>query len=91
MNTNQDGSSLPAELDEDHRSEAAIVDDRDFEKLQVPGVDVSQDGASSARRLGRTLEEILIERGRKVPQEEWDRLPADLIDRLDFYTSGADV
>ncbi len=40
---------------------------------------------------GRTLEEILIERGRQVPQEEWDRLPADLIDRLDFYTSGADV
>ena len=82
MNTNQDGSSLPTEPGEDRR---------DFEKLQVPGVDVSQDGDSSARLPGRPLEEILIERGRKVPREEWARLPADLIDRLDFYTSGADV
>ncbi len=49
MNTNQDGSSLPTETDEDRRSEAAIVDDWDFEKLQVPGVDVSQDSASSAQ------------------------------------------
>ena len=91
MNTNQDGSSPPTEPSEDRRSEAEIVDDRDFEKLQVHGVDVSQDGASAARQPGRTLEEILIERGRKVPREEWNRLPADLIDRPDFYTSGAGV
>ena len=25
-----------------------------------------------------------------IPQEEWDRLPNDLIDSLDHYTSGAD-
>ena len=91
MNTNQDGSSLPIEPGEDRRSEAEIVDDWDFKNSQVHGIDVSQDDDSSARPPGRTLEEILIELSRKVPQEEWDRLPADLIDRLDFYTSGADV
>ena len=38
-----------------------------------------------------SIEEKIIERGRRVPQEEWDRVPADLIDRLDYYTAGADI
>lgn len=67
MNTNQDGSSLPTEPGEDCRSEAEIMDSRDFEKLQVYGVGISQGGDFSARQPGRTLEEILIELGRKVP------------------------
>lgn len=91
MNTNQDGSPLSTEPGEDRRSEAMLEAGRDIENPKVNGVEGAEDGDASVKRLGRTLEEILIERGRKVPQEEWDRLPADLIDRLDFYTSGADV
>ena len=86
MNTIQDRSALPTEP-----SEAKLEDGRDIENSKVNGVEGDEDGDLSFRQQGRTLEEILIERGRKVPREEWDRLPADLIDRLDFYTSGADV
>ena len=82
---------MPTESGEDCRSEVVIMDDRDFENSKENGVEGAEDGDLSFRQQGRTLEEILIERGRRVPQEEWDRLPADLIDRLDFYTSGADV
>ncbi len=35
----------------------------------------------SARPIGEVLEEL----AREVPQEEWDRLPEDLIDNLDHY------
>lgn len=91
MNANQDGISLPIEPDEDRRIKEKRAVDRNVESSQVNGVDVPQDGNPPAKRPSRTLEEILIERGRKVPQEEWDRLPDDLIDRLDFYTSGTDV
>ena len=91
MNTNQDGASLPIEPGEGRRIEEKRVVERDAESSQATEIDVSQDGNPPAKRPNRTLEEILIEFGRKVPQEEWDRLPDDLIDRLDFYTSGADV
>lgn len=91
MSTNQDGSSPPTEPGEDPRSEEMLEDGRDIENSKVNGVEGAEDGALSFSQQGRTLEEILIERGRKVSQEEWDRREADLIDRLDFYTSGADV
>ena len=91
MNTNQDGSPLSTEPGEDRRSEAMLEAGRDIENSKETGVEGAEAGNLSFRQQGRTLEEILIERGRQVPQEEWDRLPADLIDRLDFYTSGADV
>ena len=91
MNTHQDGSALPTEPGEDRRSEAMLEAGRDIENSKETGVEGAEAGDLSFRQQGRTLEEILIERGRQVPQEEWDRLPADLIDRLDFYTSGADV
>ncbi len=86
MNTIQDHSALPTEP-----GEAKLEDGRDIENSKVNGVEGAEDGDLSFRQQGRTLEEILIERGRQVPREEWERLPADLIDRLDFYTSGADV
>ena len=38
----------------------------------------------------RPIEEILKEHARQVPPEEWAKLPDDLIDRLDYYTAGAD-
>ena len=36
----------------------------------------------------RPIEEIAAELAAKVPQEEWDRLPADLSDNLDHYLYG---
>lgn len=33
----------------------------------------------------RPIEEILEDLAAEVPQEEWDQLPADLTDRLDYY------
>ena len=91
MNTNQGGSSPPTEPGEARRSEATLEAGGDIENSKENGVEGAEDGDLSFRQQSRTLEEILIERGRKVPQEEWERLPADLIDRLDFYTSSADV
>lgn len=38
----------------------------------------------------RSLEEILAEHASDIPDEEWDRLPDDLIENLDHYTAGAD-
>lgn len=72
MNTIQDRSALSTEP-----SEAKLEDGRDIENSKVNGVEGAEDGDLSFRRQGRTLEEILIERGRKVPREEWDWLPAD--------------
>ena len=91
MNTNQDGTSPPIEPDEDRYIEEKRAVDREVESSQVTEIDVPQDGNSPAKRPNRTLEEILTEHFEQVPEEEWDRLPDDLIDRLDFYTSGADV
>ena len=91
MNTNQDGTSPPIEPGEDRRIEEQRVVEREVESSQATEIDVPQDGNSPAKRPNRTLEEILTEHFEQVPEEEWDRLPDDLIDRLDFYTSGADV
>ena len=79
--------SLPFEEGEHRRIAVKIVDDRGIESLKVDtlGAKVSAAGTK------RTLEGILEEHARNVPQEEWDKLPHDLIDRLDYYTSGADV
>ena len=38
----------------------------------------------------RTLEEIIEDSFKDVPQEEWDKLPHDLTDRLDYYIYGTD-
>jgi hypothetical protein len=34
------------------------------------------------------IEELLQERGRRVPESEWDKLPPDLTDHLDHYIYG---
>lgn len=91
MNTNQDGTSPPIEPGEDRCIEEKRVVDRKFESFPVNGVDVPQDGNPPDKRPDRTLEEILTEHFEQVPEEDWDQLPDDLIDRLDFYTSDADV
>ncbi len=83
-------ASLPFEAGENRRIAVKIVDDRGIESLKVVEMDAAQGDATSSERKGRTLEEILEERSKNVPKEEWDRLPGDLIDNLDHYTAGAD-
>ena len=83
--------SLPFEMGERARVAVKIVDDRGIESLRVIEMDTALGDAAPSEQKSRTLEEIIVERGRRVPEEEWARVPADLIDRLDFYTSGADV
>ena len=85
------GTSLPFEPGDHRRIAIKIVDDRGIESLKVIALDSAPSGAMPSEQKGRTLVEIIIERGRRVSKAEWERVPADLIDRLDFYTSGADV
>ncbi len=75
--------SLPFEAGEHGRIAVKIVDDRGIESLRVVDIEPS--------RPKRSIEEILKHQARQVPPEEWSKLPSDLIERLDYYTSGADV
>ncbi|MXZ25975.1 MAG: site-specific DNA-methyltransferase [Caldilineaceae bacterium SB0665_bin_21] len=84
-------TSLPFEPGDHRRIAVKIVDDRGIESLKVIGLDTSVLGSSHTATKPRTIEEILQEHASKVPEEEWDKLPDDLIDRLDYYTAGADV
>ncbi len=43
-----------------------------------------------AHRDERSLEQIIEDSFKDVPQEEWDKLPHDLTDRLDFYLYGTE-
>ena len=45
---------------------------------------------SEDRRDERSLEQIIEDSFKDVPQEEWDKLPHDLADRLDYYLYGTD-
>ena len=38
----------------------------------------------------RSLEDIVIGNFRAVPPEEWERVPTDLVERLDHYLYGVD-
>ena len=82
------GASLPFEPGEHRRIAVKIVDDRGIESLKVIGLDVSKADAPTQGK--RNLDGTIAERSTNIPQEEWDRLPADLIDNLDHYTAGAD-
>ena len=78
--------SLPFEAGENRRIAVKIIDDRGIESLKVIGLDAEPPATKSSR----TLEDIFAARFNDIPQEEWDRLPRDLIDNLDHYTAGAD-
>ncbi len=78
--------SLPFEPGENRRIAVKIIDDRGIESLKVIGLDAEPKVTKSSR----TLEDIFVARFNDIPQEEWDRLPHDLIDNLDHYTAGAD-
>ena len=84
-------ASIPFEPGENRRIAVKIIDDRGIESLKVIGLNAEASTADESVQRKRTVEEIIVERGKRVPQEEWDLVPDDLIDRLDFYTSGADV
>ena len=43
-----------------------------------------------SHRDERSLEQIIEDSFKDVPQEEWDKLPHDLTDRLDYYLYGTD-
>ena len=85
------GASLPFEPGEHRRIAVKIVDDRGIESLKVIGLEAGGATPPPSNSGGRRLEDRIAELGRQVPQEEWDRVPRDLIDRLDYYTAGADV
>ena len=80
------GTSLPFEPGEHRRVSVKIIDDRGIESLKVIGLDAEP----PAKKSSRTLEYILAARFNDIHQEEWDRLPDDLIDNLDHYTAGAE-
>ena len=83
--------SLPFEPGEHRRVAVKIIDDRGIESLKVIGVDPGSATPLPSESRGQRIEDRLAELGRKVPQEDWGRVPRDLIDRLDYYTAGADV
>ncbi len=80
--------SLPFEPGEHCRIAVKIVDDRGIESLKVIRLDPLVKAAS--KDVKHRIEEAIAERSKKVPIEEWDRLPSDLIDNLDHYLYGTD-
>ena len=80
------GRSLPFEPGEHRRVSVKIIDDRGIESLKA----IELDAEPPAKKSSRTLEDIFAARFNDIPQEEWDRLPEDLIDNLDHYTAGAE-
>ena len=84
-------TSLPFEPGEHRRIAVKIVDDCGIESLKVMALDPESPVAEPNRNEPNgTPEEIIAGPFTDIPQEEWDRLPDDLIDSLDHYTSGAD-
>ena len=57
---------------------------------QPDDADVRADGSTpgAAKRKGKTIEEIMAEHAKRIPQEEWDKLPPDLSFNLDHYIYG---
>jgi hypothetical protein len=58
--------------------QVSTVDDLRLQPADTPGPDAS----------ARPIEEVLQEIAATVPQEEWDKLPADLSDQIDHYVYG---
>lgn len=51
----------------------------------VPRTTLPTDQSSETTTLGESIEDQLRRIADTVPAEEWERLPADLSDRLDHY------
>jgi len=43
------------------------------------------------RPTARPIEELLSDLSKAVPHEEWDKLPKDLNDNLDYYLYGSPI
>lgn len=83
--------SLPFELGENRRIAVKVIDDRGIESLKVVGLDAPSETSTelpdtAAGRLFGAIQETFSD----IPQEELDNWPDDLIENLDYYTSGAD-
>lgn len=48
----------------------------------------SERRATRKRVAAPPIEQIAAERAARIPDEEWDRLPADLLQQLDHYLYG---
>ncbi len=95
-------TSLPFEMGENQRVAVKIVDDRGIESLRVvsmqpktspkePSTEPSIDDETSPTGFPKgSIEERIENLFADVPQEERDRLPADLIDNLDHYLYGTE-
>ena len=83
--------SLPFEPGEHRQIAVKIVDDRGIESLRVEALGGSLNEPSHGAQKTRSITEMIVERGKKISQEARDRVPDDLIDRLDYYTAGAEV
>ena len=57
-----------------------------LQQLCQPQASLSAEPATA--RPMRPIEEIAAEHAAKVPAEEWERLPEDLIEQLDHYIYG---
>ena len=76
---------------EGRRVAVKIMDDREIEDLKVIGLDADGRVSPPSDSASRRIEDRLAELGKQVPKEEWKKVPSDLIDRLDYYSAGADV
>ena len=47
-----------------------------------------QRAAAAKRASAPPIEQIAAERAARIPDEEWDRLPEDLLQQLDHYLYG---
>ncbi len=84
------GTSLPFEAGEHRRIAVKIVDDRGIESLKVIGLGADSVGASSTGKEGETLDQILDDVAKRVPQEVKDQFPSDFLENMDHYLYGAD-
>ena len=58
--------------------------------ILYPDFPESQKTSLESRPVKLSLEEVIEENFKGVPDEEWDKLPSDLTDRLDFYLYGTE-
>ena len=84
------GTSLPFEAGEHRRIAVKIVDDRGIESLKVITLDADSAGTSPVESRGATLDQILDDVAKRIPQEVKDQLPSDFIENMDHYLYGAD-
>ncbi len=83
-------TSLPFEAGEHRRIAVKIVDDRGIESLKVISLDIDSAGIAPVEEKGESLDEILDDVAKRVPQEVKDQFPSDFIENMDHYLYGAD-